>query len=103
MRENSLIHRRVCMPFHVVENVLGIFELLIATFQIAIDGVLLAVMHARLFQRAETMRTVIAGHVEIFVNLLVVFVGDLRRSNSEGEIVARATASGPWQSGGERF
>lgn len=69
------------MPFEVIENIFRIFELLITTFEISVDGVLLAIVQSSLFDCIEFVRTMITGHIEILMDFLVIGFSDLCWSN----------------------
>lgn len=88
----------------MIEYVLGIFELLIAAFEIAVDGVLLAIVHACVFQRVECVIAMIAVHIEILTNSAIIVGGDLCASNGQCEVIAMPLASAAgvcirWRSG----
>lgn len=66
------------MPFHVIENILRVLELLITTFEISVDGVLLSIVQACLLNCFEHKCTKITGHIKVLVDFLVILLADLR-------------------------
>lgn len=78
----------------MIENILWIFEFLIATLQVSVDRMLFAVMHTRLFQCDKVTRAMITGHVKVFGYLIVGFGGNLGRSNGQRKIIAGITTLG---------
>lgn len=67
----------------MIEYVLRIFELLVAAFQVSVDIVLLAIMQTRLLNGAHFVRAIIAGHIEVTVDLYVVLWRDLCGPNGQ--------------------
>lgn len=67
----------------MIENVFRVLELLVAAFQVSVDIVLLAIMQSRLLNGVHFVRTIVAGHIEITVDLYVVLWRDLSGPNGQ--------------------